>query len=154
MLSIGRHFGLFEPARPMRSRGWRRIGTAIVRWPGPVLVVTVAIALIGLLALPGYKTSYDTRPYMPADAPANVGYAAAGRHFSQARLNPELLMIDADHDLRNSADMIILERVAKAIFHTKGIAEVQSITRPLGTRWTTARYRFRSARKTRARSKT
>jgi putative drug exporter of the RND superfamily len=133
VLSIGRHFGLFEPARPMRSRGWRRIGTAIVRWPGPVLVVTIAVALIGLLALPGYKTSYDTRPYMPASAPANIGYAAAGRHFSQARLNPELLMIDADHDLRNSADMIILERVAKAIFHTKGIAEVQSITRPLGT---------------------
>ncbi len=133
VLSIGRHFGLFEPARPMRSRGWRRIGTAIVRWPGPVLVVTIAIALIGLLALPGYETSYDTRPYMPANAPANIGYAAAGRHFSQARLNPELLMIDADHDLRNSADMIVLERVAKAIFHTKGIAEVQSITRPLGT---------------------
>jgi len=133
VLSIGRHFGLFEPARPMRTRGWRRIGTAIVRWPGPILVVTIAIALIGLLALPGYKTSYDNRPYMPADSPANVGYAAAGRHFSQARLNPELLMIEADHDLRNSADMIVMERVAKAIFHTKGIAEVQAITRPLGT---------------------
>ena len=55
---------------------------------------------------------------MPASAPANVGYAAAERHFSQARLNPELLMIETDHDLRNPADMIILERVAKAIFHT------------------------------------
>jgi RND superfamily putative drug exporter len=33
VLSIGRHFGLFEPARAMRSQGWRRIGTAIVRWP-------------------------------------------------------------------------------------------------------------------------
>ena len=86
----------------MRTRGWRRIGTAIVRWPGPILVVTVAIALIGLLALPGYETSYDARPYMPANAPANVGYAAAERHFSQARLNPELLMIEADHDLRDS----------------------------------------------------
>ena len=42
-------------------------------------------------------------------------------------------MIEADHDLRDSADMLILERVAKAIFHTSGIAEVQSITRPLGT---------------------
>jgi RND superfamily putative drug exporter len=132
VLTIGRHFGLFEPARPMRTQGWRRIGTAIVRWPGPVLVVTIAVALIGLLALPGYKTSYDARPYMPASAPANIGYAAAERHFSQARLNPELLMIEADHDLRNPADMIVLERVAKAIFHTKGIAEVQSITRPLG----------------------
>ena len=86
----------------MRTRGWRRIGTAIVRWPGPILVATIAIALIGLLALPRYKTSYDARPYMPASAPANVGYAAAERHFSQARLNPELLMIEADHDLRNS----------------------------------------------------
>jgi RND superfamily putative drug exporter len=133
LLSIGRHFGLFEPGRPMRTQGWRRIGTAIVRWPGPILVATVAVALIGLLALPGYETSYDARPYMPAGAPANIGYAAAERHFSQARLNPELLMIEADHDLRNPTDMILLERVAKAVFHTDGIAEVQSITRPLGT---------------------
>jgi RND superfamily putative drug exporter len=133
LLSIGRHFGLFEPARPMRTQGWRRIGTAIVRWPVPILITTIGIALVGLLALPGYKTSYDARPYMPATAPANVGYAAAERHFSQARLNPELLMIEADHDLRDPSDMILLERVAKAVFHTDGIAQVQSITRPLGT---------------------
>ncbi|QLL07022.1 RND family transporter [Mycobacterium vicinigordonae] len=133
ILVIGRHFGLLEPNRQMDTQRWRRIGTAIVRWPGPILLVTIAVALIGLLALPGYKTNYDARSYMPASAPANVGYAAAERHFSQARLNPELLMIEADHDLRNSTNMILLERVAKAIFHTDGIAEVQSITRPLGT---------------------
>ena len=133
VLTIGRHFGLFEPSRPMRTRGWRRIGTAIVRWPGPILVATIAVALVGLLALPGYTTSYDARSYMPASAPANIGYAAAERHFSQARLNPELLVIEADHDLRNPTDMILLERVAKAVFHTDGIAQVQSITRPLGT---------------------
>ncbi|WP_304116001.1 RND family transporter [Mycolicibacterium bacteremicum] len=133
LLSIGRHFGLFEPARPMRTRGWRRIGTAIVRWPGPILAATVAVALIGLLALPQYETSYDAKPYLPSSAPANIGYAAAERHFSPARLNPELLMIETDHDLRNPTDMILLERVAKAVFHTDGIAQVQSITRPLGT---------------------
>ncbi|MDT5145685.1 MAG: putative drug exporter of the superfamily, partial [Mycobacterium sp.] len=133
LLSIGRHFGLFDPARATRTRGWRRIGTAIVRWPGPIMVVTIGIALIGLLALPGYTTSYDARPYLPARAPTNVGYTAAERHFSQARLNPSLLMLEADHDLRNPTDMILLERVAKAVFHTDGIAQVQSITRPLGT---------------------
>jgi RND superfamily putative drug exporter len=133
VLTLGSHFGLFDPKRTMRTRGWRRIGTAIVRWPGPILAVTSAVALVGLLALPGYKTSYDARPYLPASAPANIGYAAAERHFSQARLNPELLMIEADHDLRNPTDMIVLERVAKAIFHTPGIALVQSMTRPLGT---------------------
>ncbi|WP_373234030.1 MMPL/RND family transporter [Mycobacterium marinum] len=133
VLTLGSAVGVFEPKRAMRTRGWRRIGTAIVRWPGPVLVVACALALVGLLALPGYKTSYDTRPYMPSSAAANVGYAAAERHFSRSRLEPELLMIETDHDLRNPADMLILDRVAKAVFHVPGIAQVQSITRPLGT---------------------
>ncbi len=133
VLTLGSAVGVFEPKRAMRTRGWRRIGTAIVRWPGPVLVVACALALAGLLALPGYKTSYDTRPYMPSSAAANVGYAAAERHFSRSRLEPELLMIETDHDLRNPADMLILDRVAKAVFHVPGIAQVQSITRPLGT---------------------
>src|ERR1700742_3719557 len=116
MLTLGALVGIFEPKRAMRTRGWRRIGTAIVRWPGPVLVCACALALVGLLALPGYKTSYDTRPYMPQSAPANVGYTAAERHFSRARLEPELLMVEADHDLRDPADMLVLDRVAKAVF--------------------------------------
>jgi putative drug exporter of the RND superfamily len=132
VLALGSNFGLFEPKRKMRTQGWRRIGTAIVRWPGPILAVTCGVALVGLLALPGYKASYDDRPYLPATAPANVGYAAAERHFSPSRLDPDLLMIETDHDMRNPADMLTLDRVAKAVFHLSGIAMVQSITRPLG----------------------
>jgi putative drug exporter of the RND superfamily len=133
MLVMASRFGLLEPRHATRTRGWRRIGTVIVRWPVPVLVASIALALIGLLALPGYKTDFDARPYVPATSPAAVGYTAAERHFSEARLNPELLMIESDHDMRNPADMIVLERVAKAVLHTPGIAMVQSITRPLGT---------------------
>jgi RND superfamily putative drug exporter len=133
ILTLGAKAGIFEPKRAMRTRGWRRIGTAIVRWPGAVLVGACALALVGLVALPGYKTSYDTRPYMPASAPANVGYTEAEKHFSRARLEPELLMIQADHDLRDPADMLILDKIAKAVFHVPGVAQVQTITRPLGT---------------------
>ena len=154
VLTIGSRFGLLEPKRKARTRGWRRIGTAIVRWPGPILVATLAVAAVGLLALPGYKTSYDISRYMPDRAPSNVGYAAAERHFSKARLNPELLMIETDHDLRNPTDMILLERVAKAVFHTSGVAQVQSITRPWARRSTTRRFRFRSARKAPVRYRT
>ncbi|GAS96864.1 transport protein [Mycolicibacterium canariasense] len=133
VLLIASRFGLMEPKGNLRARGWRRIGTAIVRWPGPILVVTLGIALIGVFALPGYQTSYDNRPYIPASAPGVVGMEAAERHFTEARINPELLMIETDHDMRNPADMLILERAAKAVLHTPGIALVQSITRPLGT---------------------
>ena len=133
ILTLGAMAGIFESKRAMRTRGWRRIGTAIVRWPGAVLAAATALALVGLLALPGYKTSYDTRPYMPASAPANVGYTEAEKHFSRARLEPELLMLESDHDLRNPADMLIVDKVAKAVFHVPGVAQVQTITRPLGT---------------------
>ncbi|KUH84619.1 MMPL family transporter [Mycobacterium sp. IS-1556] len=133
VLVVGSRFGLLEPKRKTAKRGWRRIGTAIVRWPAPILVATLVIAFVGLLSLMGYKVSYDDSRYMPASAPSNMGYDAAERHFTRARLNPELLMIESDHDLRNPTDMILLERVAKAVFHTDGVAQVQSITRPLGT---------------------
>ncbi|MCV7408540.1 hypothetical protein AWC05_05800 [Mycobacterium florentinum] len=133
ILFLGSKAGIFDPKRAMRTRGWRRIGTAIVRWPGAVLAAACALALVGLIALPGYKTSYDTRPYMPADAPANIGYTAAEKHFSRARLEPELLMVETDHDMRNPESMLILDKVAKAVFHVPGVAQVQTITRPLGT---------------------
>ena len=133
MLTICSRFGLFDPKRAMKTRGWRRIGAAVVRWPGPILAASVALALVGLLALPSYKPSYNDRNYLPKDIPANQGYAAADRHFPQARMNPEMLLVETDHDLRNSADMLVIDRIAKGIFHIPGIGRVQSITRPQGT---------------------
>jgi RND superfamily putative drug exporter len=133
VLTVASFFKLMDPKRKLQTRGWRRVGTAVVRWPAPVLAVTIGIALVGLLALPGHKTDYDNRHFLPADTPANVGYAAADRHFDQARLNPELLLIETDHDLRNPADFLVLDKVAKAVFHIPGIGRVQTITRPLGT---------------------
>ncbi|VEG55569.1 transporter [Mycolicibacterium aurum] len=133
MISVATRFGkLLEPKRAMRIRGWRKIGAAIVRWPGPILVATMAITLVGLLALPGYKTNYNDRTYLPADLPANQGYAVADAHFDPARMNPELLMIESDHDMRNSADFLVIDKIAKALFRVEGIARVQAITRPDG----------------------
>ena len=133
VLTVGSRFGLFDPKRRLRTRGWRRVGTAIVRWPGPILAVSVAIALIGLLALPGYKTNYDNRKYLPGYTKANIGYDAAERHFPNARMNPELLLIETDHDMRNPSGMLVLDRIARGVFHIPGVARVQAITRPLGT---------------------
>nr|MCH9701725.1 MMPL family transporter [Actinomycetes bacterium] len=132
VVTVASRFGLLEPKRAMRVRFWRKLGAAVVRWPGPILVATIALALVGLLTLPGYQTNYNDRNYMPADLPANEGYAAAERHFSQARLNPEVLMIESDHDLRNPADFLVINKIAKAIFAVDGVARVQAITRPDG----------------------
>ncbi len=132
IITVASRFGMLEPKRAMRIRGWRKIGAAIVRWPAPVLLATVALSLVGLLTLPGYQPSYNDRKYLPADLPANLGFAAAERHFSPATMNPELLLIESDHDLRNSADFLVIDKIAKAIFRVPGIGRVQAITRPDG----------------------
>ncbi|WP_051111482.1 RND family transporter [Mycobacterium sp. 141] len=133
VLVVATRHGLLDPKRKMKTKGWRRIGTAAVRWPKPILAAATAVTLLGILAMLGYKTSYDDRRYLPDDVPANVGYTAAEKHFSAARLNPDIMMVESDHDMRNPTDMIVLDRIAKALFRIRGIAMVQSITRPLGS---------------------
>ena len=132
VLYLGSRVGLYESKRPAQSRFWRRVGTAVVRWPAPIFVASLFVVLLGLVAIPGYKPAYNDRYYMPNDAPVNIGFAAADRHFTQARMNPDIMMIQADHDMRNPADMLVLNKVASNVMHTDGIAMVQSITRPLG----------------------
>jgi putative drug exporter of the RND superfamily len=133
VISVASGFGLLDPKRRISVRGWRRLGTVIVRWPAPIFVATCAVTLVGLATLSGYKPSYKDRDYYPKDLPANVGMEAAERHFSQARMEPEILLIETDRDMRNSADMLVLDKLAKAIFRVEGIARVQGITRPQGT---------------------
>ena len=133
VLAVGSGFGLLDPKRRIGVRRWRRVGTAIVRWPAPILVATIAVALVGLVTLPGYKTSYNDRLYIPKDIPANLGYAAADRHFSQSRMMPEILMIESNHDLRNPTDFLVLHKLAKSIFRVRGVSRVQAVTRPEGT---------------------
>jgi putative drug exporter of the RND superfamily len=132
VITVASRFGLLEPKRAMRIRAWRRLGAVVVRWPALILLVTIVLALVGLLTLPGYKPNYNDRKYLPADLPANAGYAAAERHFSVARMNPELLLVETDHDVRNSADFLVIDRIAKAVFRVPGIGTVQAITRPDG----------------------
>ncbi|SKH80060.1 Putative membrane protein, MmpL [Mycobacteroides abscessus subsp. massiliense] len=129
---VAGRFGLLDPKRPVKVRWWRRIGTATVRWPGAVFAASSAIALVGIAIMPTMKVSYNDRFYVPEDLPSNIGYTAAERHFSSATMNPDILMIESDHDMRNTGDMIILDRIAKEVFRSPGIAMVQSITRPLG----------------------
>ncbi|CAJ1579363.1 RND family transporter [[Mycobacterium] wendilense] len=132
VLAVGGRFGLFEPKRRISGRRWRRVGTAVVRWPAPVLATACVVTLIGLLALPAYTTSYNDRLYVPQDIPANIGQAAAERHFPPPRMMPDILLLEADHDMRNPADFLTLNKLAKNVFSVPGIAQVQSATRPEG----------------------
>ncbi|OBF82733.1 hypothetical protein A5791_03995 [Mycobacterium sp. 852002-51163_SCH5372311] len=132
ILTVGSLLGLFDPRRAAKAHLYRRIGTSVVRWPVPILVASAAAVLLGAIFVPTYRQNYDDRQYQPHNAPANQGFAAADRHFPKSKLFSEMLMIETDHDMRNSADFISLDRAAKSLIRLPGVAMVQSITRPLG----------------------
>jgi RND superfamily putative drug exporter len=131
-LTAGSLFGMFDPKRAVKGHLYRRIGASVVRWPVPILAASSAIVMVGAIFVPSYQQNYDDRQYQPADAPANLGFQAADRHFPKSKLFSEMLMIETDHDMRNSADFISLDRVARALIRLPGVAMVQSITRPMG----------------------
>ncbi|QNI06205.1 RND family transporter [Mycobacterium kubicae] len=133
LLALGSRFGIFEPKRQAGAGVWRKVGTLVVRWPGRLLLASCVVVLVGSIMLPTYRPNYDDRIYVPEDTPSKQGYAASDRHFPVSKLNSEMLMVESDHDLRNSTDMIALDRVARTVFHTPGVGMIQSVTRPLGT---------------------
>ena len=111
VLAVASRFGLLEPKRQSNYRRWRRIGTAIVRWPGPVLATSLTLTIVGTAGLIGFEPLYNERYYLPERISSRMAYDAAGEHFTEARLNPDVLMIETDHDLRNPRDLIVLDRV-------------------------------------------
>jgi RND superfamily putative drug exporter len=132
LLTLGSLFGLFDPKKMTRGRLYRRIGASVVRWPVPILAASAAVVLIGAIFVPSYQVSYDDRAYQPTSGAANQGFEASDRHFPPSKLFTEMMMVESDHDMRNSADFISLDRVAKELVRLPGVAMVQSVTRPLG----------------------
>jgi transport protein len=132
ILTVGSLFGLFDPKRMVRGHLYRRIAASVVRWPVPILAASCAVVMLGAIFVPSYQVNYDDRAYQPTDGLANQGFEASDRHFPPSKLFSEMLMVESDHDMRNSADFISLDRVAGALIRVPGVAMVQSITRPLG----------------------
>lgn len=129
----GRH-GLAQPRarRRVAGRGWRRVGTIVARWPGPVLVTSGLVLAVVATPVAGIRLGFDELAAQPDSTHANRGYAAMDRHFPPNRLLPEIVSIETDHDLRNPTGVIAIERVSRKIMEIPGIRMVQSASRPSG----------------------
>ncbi|OHU22760.1 hypothetical protein BKG76_13055 [Mycobacteroides franklinii] len=129
----GRH-GFLQPRnmRSQASRRWRLVGTLVARWPGPVLVASGLVLLVCALPAIGLRLGFNELAVQPDSTPANRGYQAMDRHFPPNRLMPEIVSIEAGHELRNPAGIIAIERIASKLMEIPGITMVQSASRPAG----------------------
>lgn len=132
LLSILGRRGFIEPRDAATSRYWRRVGVLIVRRPAAVLAASLAILLA--LAAPTFwmSTGYDERAMQPATTPSNQGYDAIARHYEISELTPDVLLIEADRDLRNSADFAALNSLVRSVERVPGVSKVRGPTQPEG----------------------
>jgi RND superfamily putative drug exporter len=132
LLTLGSKIGWIQPRKPRAHPVWRSVGTVIARWPVPMIAVAALIIPLCMLGLTTYTVSYNDRDFAPASVESSTGYAAADEHYPKSWLNNDIVYIKSDHDMRNTTDMISLDRIAKALIRTPGVALVQSVTRPNG----------------------
>jgi putative drug exporter of the RND superfamily len=111
---------------------WRRLGTTIARWPVAMIAVAALVIPLCIVGLTTYKVSYNDRDFAPASIESSAGYSVADKHFPKSQMSTDALYVQSDHDMRNTTDMIALDRIAKNIFRVPGISMVQSVTRPSG----------------------
>ena len=131
MLALGGRIAWLQQISPV-SPMWRRLGTAIVRWPAALIFIAALIVPLCIMNLATYKVSYNDRDFAPASVESIQGYAASDRHFPKSQLSVDTLYVQSDHDMRNTTDLITLDRIAKNVLRVPGISMVQGITRPNG----------------------
>lgn len=132
LMGLAARRGFLEPRPSRTARRWRRVGAAVARWPGPILVTAGGLTLLIALPLAGMRIGWNEPAATPAATDSNRGYAAADRHFAANSLLPDVVTIAADHDLRNPAGLLAIERITRQIMAVPGVRLVQSASRPDG----------------------
>jgi putative drug exporter of the RND superfamily len=121
-------------------RGWEKIGEVLLRRPG-----TVWLASAGLMApfalgaaLLYNHLSYDLIGNLPASAPSVVGTRILQAHFPAGILGPvNVLVVAPTVDFGSEQGREVVARVTEHLRERReelGLADVRSLTEPLGIR--------------------
>jgi RND superfamily putative drug exporter len=90
------------------------------------------LTLVAALPLAGLHIGWNEPAATPSSSESNRGYSMNAKHFSTNSLLPDIVTVQADHDLRNPAGLIAIERITRQIMAVPGVHMVQSATRPDG----------------------
>ncbi len=130
------------PSERLKTRGWRRVGTAVVRWPE---ANSGHVGRLPWWDILGYRPGCNDRYRLRAGTLSTAGMRPLDRHFWPQRMNPEMLLFESDRGMRNPAGMLVIGKIAKEVLHVSGVERVQAITGRRGCPLSMRRFPFRSA---------
>lgn len=119
---------------PLRRPGrWQAWTDALLRRPGRTWAV--ALVLLMPFAVMGYHTQwvYDVSCELPEDAPSRQGLAVIRDHFTEGEVGPVTLLLSQPGSWQEPATREWLRHLTLDLAKQPNVAEVRSLTHPLGT---------------------
>ncbi len=120
-------------ARTDRETLWERISRGVIArpvlvWSAAVLAL-VPLAVLGLRVTPNYKSTGE----LPPQSASIRGVQAIQRHFTAGEIGPLTVLLASSHDWNSPEGRAILEHLSRGFGLLPNVAEVRSLTQPLGT---------------------
>jgi RND superfamily putative drug exporter len=135
---------VFWPRRPrrrpflvVRDGLWERISRHVLARPALVwsaAVVTLApLVLVGLRIQPNYRATGELTP----SAGSVQGLSAIQRHFTAGEVGPITILLVSSTDWNEPRGREVISHLSEGFARLDNVAEVRSLTQPLGVPWQT-----------------
>ncbi len=112
--------------------GWDRISRLVVA--RPVLIWSLAVALLVPLAVLGLRVrpTYRATAELSPRSSSVRGLAAIQRHFTAGEVGPVTVLLESEVDWDSPRGRRIVEHLSQGFALLPNVAEVRSLTQPLG----------------------
>jgi RND superfamily putative drug exporter len=119
--------------QPDREPFWERISRGVIArpvlvWSAAVLAL-VPLTVLGLRVSPNYKSTGE----LPPQSASIRGVQSIQRHFTAGEIGPLTVLLASPRDWNSPAGREILGHLSRAFGLLPNVAEVRSLTQPLGT---------------------
>jgi putative drug exporter of the RND superfamily len=95
---------------------------------GIAVAVLLPLVAIGLRVQPSYRATGELSP----QTESLRGLAAIQRHFTAGEIGPVTVLLVSPHNWTSREGLVEVERLSRGFGHLDGVAEVRSLTQPLG----------------------
>jgi putative drug exporter of the RND superfamily len=117
---------------------WQRFGPALLRHPGIILTMTLAVMFpFALLAVRHYRDqNFNPLSDLPAGSPSVAGTQVLAQHFPPGMLGPATVLLHDDQiDFRSKHGVDLITQLSNTLRAQKDqldLADIRSIATPLG----------------------
>ncbi len=112
---------------------WERISRHVVAHPrltwAAAVVVLLPLAAIGLGVRPNYRATSELTP----SSDSIRGLAAIQRHFTAGEVGPITVLLESSTDWESPRGKALLAHLSQGFGYLDNVAEVRSLTQPLGS---------------------